>query len=417
MKIIYRDSLIERDCSQSRSQLDRLRYEIADMKKEHLLIFLVICLLFWGGCATPIAKLKNSVANGKAKDPIKISCCQKDIQITYLGTSGFLIERGDFAVLTAPFFSNPKITSILGPIYPKKEEIDRGLENTSLINVKAILVGHAHYDHLMDVPYVVKKIKEQNPVAKPKIYGSETMKNLLMNEERIEREIEAGREDPMDDPKTENIVSLNQKAAAFWSPGDWVCFDKEGEIACTGQNIIFRFMAINSEHAPHVAGFKFFSGIVDSTEGPPPKTGADWKEGQTFAYVMDFLDSSNAVDLRIHFQDATSNPPAGFLPVLKPVNRTDRVDIAIVCVAGYSQVKNYPEGIIRNLKPRHIIMSHWENFFKPLPKTDEELEVVPGTDVDEFIKRMERVMPEGVQWTLPAPGSKILYEGDYSQME
>ena len=132
---------------------------------------------------------------------------------------------------------------------------------------------------------------------------------------------------------------------------------------------------------------------------------------------MDFLGSGNAVDLRIHFQDATSNPPAGFLPVLKPVNRTDRVDIAIVCVAGYSQVKNYPEGIIRNLKPRHIIMSHWENFFKPLPKTDEELEVVPGTDVDEFIKRMERVMPEGVQWTLPAPGSKILYEGDYSQME
>lgn len=234
--------------------------------------------------------------------------------------------------------------------------------NSSLINVKAILVGYAHYDHLMDVPYVVKKIKEQNPIAKPKIYGSETMKNLLLNEERIKREIDADREGPMD-PK--NIVALNQKAAAFWSPGDWVCFDKEGEIACTGQNIIFRFMAINSEHAPHFAGFKFFSGVVDSMEGPPPKTGADWKEGQTFAYVMDFLGSGNAVDLRIHFQDATSNPPAGFLPILKPVNRTDRVDIAIVCVAGFSQVENYPEGIIRNLKPRHIIMSHWENFLNP----------------------------------------------------
>ena len=375
------------------------------MKKENFLIFLVICLFFLGGCATPISRLKNSVASGKAEESIKSSCCKEKIEITYLGASGFLIERGDFAVLTAPFFSNPEITSILGPIYPKKEEIDRGLENTSLNNVKAILVGHAHYDHLMDVPYIVKKIKEQNPVAKPNIYGSETMKNLLRNEERIKREIEAGREDPMD-PK--NIVALNQKAATFWSPGDWNCFDTGGD-----QNIIFRFMAINSEHAPHVAGIKFFGGVVESNEGPPAKTGADWKEGQTLAYVMDFLGSGNRVDLRIHFQDATSNPPAGFLPILKQDDRTDRVDIiAIVCVAGYSQVKNYPEGIIRNLKPRHIIMSHWENFFKPLPKTDEELEVVPGTDVDEFIKRMERVMPEGAEWTLPAPGSKISYEGD-----
>ena len=143
------------------------------MKKEYFLIFLVICLFFLSGCATPIARLKNSVASGKAEDSIKIPCCKEDIEITYLGASGFLIERDgdDFAVLTAPFFSNPKITSILGPIYPNKKEIDRGLENTSLDNVKVILVGHAHYDHLMDVPYVVKKIKEQNPVAKPKIYG------------------------------------------------------------------------------------------------------------------------------------------------------------------------------------------------------------------------------------------------------
>ena len=107
-------------------------------------------------------------------------------------------------------------------------------------------------------------------------------------------------------------------------------------------------------------------------------------------------------------------PTAGFLPVLKPDDRTDgdRVDIAIVCVAGYSQVENYPEGIIRNLKPRHIIMSHWENFFKPLPKADEKLEVVPGTDVDKFIQRMKKVMPKDTKWTFPIPGSKFSVDVD-----
>jgi hypothetical protein len=125
---------------------------------------------------------------------------------------------------------------------------------------------------------------------------------------------------------------------------------------------------------------------------------------------MDFLGTGKTVDLRIHFQDATSNPPAGFLPVLEPEDRTDRVDIAIVCVAGYKEVKDYPEGIMLNLKPRHVILSHWENFFEPYPSSSEKLKVVPGTDTDKFIRRLIRSLPPDTGWTFPTPGSKIIFD-------
>ncbi len=374
------------------------------------LISFIISLLFLSGCAilkaTPVRELHHRPEPRKGDDLPSIPCCKRDIQITYLGASGFLIERGKFAVLTAPFFSNPGLTEIAGPIHPNVDLIEDGLKGFSLKNVKAILVGHAHYDHLMDVPYVVKKIK----APAPKVYGSETMKNILLNlnKESREREIAAEREEVVT-TNDDNIVALNKKAAAFWTPGEWVCFNREGGTNCDASDVFFRLMAIMSEHAPHFAGWKFFSGVVDPDE-EPATTGGDWKEGQTLTYVMDFLGPGKTVDLRIHFQDVTSNPPAGFLPVFEPKDRTDRVDIAIVCVAGYGKVNDYPEGIIHNLNPRHVILSHWENFFKPLPKNPEELEVVPGTNVDEFIRRLERVLPSDAGWTFPNPGTVITFD-------
>jgi len=362
-------------------------------------------LLFLNGCGT----LRYKPDSGTTEDPIIIPCCRKDIKITYLGASGFLIERGDFAVLTAPFFSNPLITSLPIGIEPNTDLIDAGLHDIPLAHVKAILVGHAHYDHLLDVPNVAKRIKAQGG-RQPKIYGSKTMRNILLNSRRIQREVEAGREECMNPA---NIVALNQKAAVSMKPGEWVCFDEEGEIDCGGEDIYFRFMAINSMHAPHFAGLKFFGGTVESPEGPPATTGADWKEGQTFTYLIDFLGPGQSVDLRIHFQDATCTPPAGFIPELKPEDRADRVDVAIVCVAGYGEVQDYPEGIMGNLEPRAVILSHWENFFEPYPYpyplSPEELKVVPGTNVNRFIERLEKAMPSDACWTLPTPGSHILF--------
>jgi len=370
----------------------------------------VLCL---NGCALrefiappiPVHKLTYKPSRGS----VTVSGFKTEIEITYLGASGFLIRRDRFAILLAPFFSNPSLLKLAGPIYPNRARIDTGLAGFSLSHIKAILVGHAHYDHLMDVPYVVKKIKAENG-SEPRIYGSKTMRNILLNPKRQQREMDAGREDALD---ATSIVPLNEKAAESKAPGAWVCFDESGETECETKDTIYRFMAIKSEHAPHVAGLKFYKGRVESPEGKPATVAGDWKEGQTLAYVMDFLGPDGTIDMRIHFQDATSNPPAGFLPELEEEDRTERVDIAILCVAGFGEVENYPEGIVKNLNPRHVILSHWENFFNPLPLAWSDLEVIRGTDADAFIRRLKSALPAHTDWTFPSPGTVISFEGTH----
>ena len=94
------------------------------------------------------------------------------LEIRYLGSGGHLIRRGSSAIMTAPFFSNPGVFRVgVGRISPDPARIDAAVEKIlaeggRLDDVQAILVGHAHYDHLMDVPRVWR---EYAPRAK--IFG------------------------------------------------------------------------------------------------------------------------------------------------------------------------------------------------------------------------------------------------------
>jgi len=100
---------------------------------------------------------------------------------TFLGTSGFLIERDGHAVMTGPLFSNPGfLWHILLdlPIRQRRDYIDRVFSDSALRHgaevTTAILIGHSHYDHLMDVPYVAERY-----AVHAEIYGSPTMGHIL----------------------------------------------------------------------------------------------------------------------------------------------------------------------------------------------------------------------------------------------
>ena len=80
------------------------------------------------------------------------------LHIKYLGAGGLFLRRGKDVVLTAPFFSNPSLKSLLfWRIKSQPKEIDRFLApmRSELAETHAILVGHAHYDHLMDLPHIL----------------------------------------------------------------------------------------------------------------------------------------------------------------------------------------------------------------------------------------------------------------------
>ena len=111
-----------------------------------------------------------------------VSTAQNDgLKLTYLGTAGWKISDGDLTVLIDPYISRIKLGT--GPgispedTRPTVRRSDYFTSDTLAIDsliTKAdfILVHHAHFDHLSDVPYIARK-------TGAKVVGTETTCNIL----------------------------------------------------------------------------------------------------------------------------------------------------------------------------------------------------------------------------------------------
>ena len=281
-------------------------------------------------------------------------------ELEYLGVGGWLMRWRGTEIATAPCFSNPSFTRVaFGRIESKRELVDRFFPRSV---VKAIIAGHSHYDHLLDVTDIAKRFA---PSAT--IFGNRTMRNIL------------GAALP-----GERLVAVEEFA------GQWVHIDET-----------VRFMPLISEHAPHFLGLKFFCGEVTSPLARLPDRANGWKEGQTLAFVIEFLHADGSVAFRLHYQDAASTPPLGF----PPPEQTD-FDVAITCLASFSQVSGYPDAILQRLRPEHVIAGHWEDFFRP---RTEPLRVVPLSDAEAFARRVQLSVPDA-RYHKPEPGSTLGFE-------
>ncbi len=103
------------------------------------------------------------------------------LKLTYLGTAGWKIDDGNLTVLIDPYISRVKLGT--GPgISPQDRRamvkrtdyfVSDTLSIDSLITkADFILVHHAHFDHLSDVPYIARK-------TGAKVIGTETTCNIL----------------------------------------------------------------------------------------------------------------------------------------------------------------------------------------------------------------------------------------------
>lgn len=296
------------------------------------------------------------------------------VQLQYLGSGGVLLRRGGTALMTPPFYSNPPLYQVgLGiRLVPDEGRIERGLPRVD--DVRAVLVGHGHYDHLMDLPVVLRHLPPDVVV-----YGNDTTRHLLAPWLPDERR-----------------VALNARRGSWKRPGEWI------RVAGTP----FRFMALESDHSPHMGPIELYQGVVEQDVTEPPSDANEWPEGETLAFLIDVLRDDGSVLLRLHYQDAASRAPAGFPP---PVHMLDTrpVDVEILTVGGYATVDAYPEAITLRLSPRHAVLAHWEDFFLA---PDRGPRVLRTTDLDAFVHRLERVLPADAGWTLPAPGVSLWFD-------
>lgn len=277
------------------------------------------------------------------------------LRIQYLGTAGVLIGDQQHDLLTDPFFSNPPISDLLlfKDLQPNREIINHYLPN--LVTVKGLLIGHGHYDHLMDVPGIAAKLPGNS-----KIYGSLTALNQIAGKVSV---------------PTVNLLPYLDKPI----PERWLYLSSA-----------VRFMPIEAGHSTHIAGYTFAADQVLQPMKTPPGSALAWQCGQSLGYVMDWLNNDKVIFRALFLSSATGYPKG--LPPRELLNDNIPFDLLLLPVAKYHTVADYPAGLLTTLKPRFILMIHWEKFWQPYEPGKEA--AVSEAGVAGFIELIQRHAPE-----------------------
>lgn len=284
----------------------------------------------------------------------------RSISFEYFQCGGFYIKVGNEAILIDPFFSS---TPMLSKLKTDSAAIQLALGKLQTGLVKGVLVTHAHYDHLQDVPYIMQRYLTPDAKLVVNATGAKIAAHLKVD--------------------STNIINA----------------EKQGGFIPLSKN--FRVLPLVTTHPPHIGNLHLYDGEFNPTKSPTKK--GFWGCGQPFAYLVDVMEGDN-IALRILVQTSSSLEALKNIP--DSVLSAKAVDIAILPAALFSKVKGYPDDVLTKLKPGYTIVCHWENFFKPYSKLTQKPYTVAATNVLKFAKIVEQNVGKD-KFRIPMPGSSI----------
>ncbi len=251
--------------------------------------------------------------------------------VQFIGAGGSFLSYNHHGLLVDPFYTNPGLMQLilLNKLEPNHQIIDAHLPPTT--GLTGVLVGHSHYDHLLDVPYILSRLPKSS-----KVYGNLTMTLMFSSH-----------------PQPSRWINWLPFAAGPNSNGSWQYLGKT-----------IKVLPILSEHSPHIAGKVFAKGPVLEPRADFPEDALDWKAGQPLSFVIDFLDDKGNTQFRVFYQSSTSSAPIGFPPA-SVVNDGTPFNLACIATIGHDKVKDYPEKLLDHIHPRQISLLHWESFWEP----------------------------------------------------
>jgi hypothetical protein len=307
------------------------------------------------------------------------------MQFTYLGVAGFIIRSGNDAILTAPSFTHPRLWSVVMPFWPIHSDtatIDHelhrflGSDLTELAGVQAILVGHSHYDHLMDVPYI-----SRHYLPGATIYGTLTTKRILLGDASMRLRASV----------IDSLSPTDSVIGTAWRVGRWTYLPDRR----------MRFMPLQSSHAPNWWFVTIARCHTKLDRASLPRTAWGWCLGEPVSYIIDLLDTAGRPTFRIFYQDAATKPLDVVLP---PFVGDDQrpVDVAIVCAGNFKKVEDYPSLLLALLRPKMVIVAHWEDFFHKQGDMPTPLRL---TDTEALAGRLDQL--GSGRWMTLVPGGRV----------
>lgn len=272
------------------------------------------------------------------------------VRVTWLGTAGFAIRCDGHTLLLDPYVTRASlIRCALGRL-----ESDHALVRRYFPEADAVVLGHTHFDHALDAPSIARS-------TGARVFGSRSAMSLCRAAGIPEAQL------------------CDVEARVHAGP-------YETEIGP------FRLRFVASAHSKLALGRVPFAGdIADCDEVPSGVTG--YRCGAVFG-----------VEIRVAGRTIHHVGSAELVEERLGVRGTS-VDLALVCVAGWTSTERYPERLVRALSPGAVLLSHWDDFFRPL---DEPVRALPAMRLPKLVERLSRASHDMRVGTLPLLGELVL---------
>ncbi|MCO4747661.1 MAG: MBL fold metallo-hydrolase [Proteobacteria bacterium] len=274
-------------------------------------------------------------------------------------------------MLTDPYWSHyPVLRAGFGTVPPDPVQIDPWV--SGLDEVRAVLVGHGHYDHISDLPYIAPQLHPDAVVL-----ASQTVAHTFA---------------PLDLPVP--IHPVNAQRGDHEQPGEWIGI-ADGRA---------RVLPLRSGHPNQWLFFHLWTKRLSADRHRPPRRVGHFQEGETLAFLVDFLAEDGAIRHRVYVQTSSTGLPAGAVP---PGVLDERpVDVALMAMDVANYAADGQPTVLDQLGAPLVVFCHWEDFFRSKEKPPREI-----VKVDLHRLRKALVDTEQVTYIFPAWGARFVING------
>jgi L-ascorbate metabolism protein UlaG (beta-lactamase superfamily) len=269
------------------------------------------------------------------------------ITVTWLGTAGFVIEHEGSVVLIDPYLTRASLLTCARSALAS----DEALVRRHVPRADAIVAGHTHFDHVLDVPAIAR-------ATGATVYGSRSCATLC----RASGVPEA------------QIVDVSAHRSL------------EPARAEVGP---FELRFVPSLHSAFMLGRVPYPGDISDCDQVPLRT-SGYRCGAVFG-----------VDIRVAGKRIYHLGSADLLDGLPPRN----VDLLLMCVAGWTTTPRFAPRVMAGLRPGAVLLSHWDNFFRPLA---DGARALPGMRMPRLVDELTAIDPSIRIGTVPLLGSTQL---------